>query len=179
LVTLKQRYNPKKSFWDNARRLHQKLGPLLTAKRLFQDLRSYFYLDPSVLEAFNFKRLGGLVGPDAARHAKLTAFSEQDDVVSSILEREKMDSLDRTLMGTAITNLTRMDFPRQVGSLELDRLIMHPGGGFPLVTVDLVLGAVTCAGKLSLVLEYAQEAVDPGTMERIREQVADFLIAEP
>jgi hypothetical protein len=35
---------------------------------------------------------------------------------------------------------------------------------FPLVHVDMVYGAVTCAGKLGLVLEYAEEAVDTATM---------------
>lgn len=30
-----------------------------------------------------------------------------------------------------VTNLTRMDFPRKYGELELDRLIMNPGGAIP------------------------------------------------
>jgi hypothetical protein len=38
------------------------------------------------------------------------------------------------------------------GTLELDRLIMQPGGAIPLANVNLVLGAVTCADKLSLVV---------------------------
>lgn len=79
-------------------------------------------------------------------------------------------------MGTAITNLTRMDFPRAYGSLELDRLIMHPGGAFPLANVNLVLGAVTCSGKLSLLLEYAEEAVDTQTMEKIRDEAMAYLL---
>ena len=78
-------------------------------------------------------------------------------------------------MGTAVTNLTRMDFPQTYGALELDRLIMHPGGAFPLVNVNLVLGAVTCSGKLSLILEYAEQAVDTGTMEQVRDKATEFL----
>jgi hypothetical protein len=69
-----------------------------------------------------------------------------------------------------------MDFPAKYGTLELDRLIMHPGGAFPLVNVNLVLGAVTCAGKLSLVIEYVQDNVDTGTMERIREEAMESLL---
>ena len=72
-------------------------------------------------------------------------------------------------MGTTVTNLIRLDFPRVYGNLELDRLILHPGGAFPLANVNLVLGAVTCAGKLSLVLEYAEETVDTSTMEEIKD----------
>lgn len=81
-------------------------------------------------------------------------------------------------VGTAVTNLTRMNFPRTYGTLELDRLLMNPGGAFPLSTVNLVLGAVTCSGKLSLVIEYAEEAVDTRTMEKIKERAIKFLLNE-
>ena len=87
-----------------------------------------------------------------------------------------MDSLDKVFMGTAVTNLTRSDFPRKYGDLELDRLIMKPGGGFPLVTVNLVLGAVTTAGKLSLVIEYVEDNIDIGTMEKIKEEAMESLL---
>ena len=55
---------------------------------------------------------------------------------------------------------------------------MQPGGAFPLAHVNLVLGAVTCSGKLSLVVEYAEEAVDTQTMERIKDKAMEFLLGE-
>ena len=79
-------------------------------------------------------------------------------------------------MGPAITNLGRMDFPKTYGALELDRLIMQPGGAFPLAHVNLVLGAVTCSGKLSLIVEYAEEAVAKRTMEKIKDKAMEFLL---
>ena len=92
------------------------------------------------------------------------------------VKRDKMEALDRKFMGTAVTNLTRMDFPRTYGTLELDRLILHPGGAFPLANVNLVLGAVTCAGKLSLILEYAEEAVASKTVENIKTKAMESLL---
>jgi NRPS condensation-like uncharacterized protein len=172
------RYNVKTSFWKNARRFHGKITPLYANKTLFQDLLTWCYLDPSILEALNFKRLGHLVPPDSPRYEKLNAFGNRDDVALAILRREKMESLDMIFMGTAVTNLTRMDFPRMYGALELDRLIMNPGGAFPLVNVNLVLGAVTCSGKLSLVMEYAEQAVDTETMEHVRDKALTFLLGE-
>jgi hypothetical protein len=77
-----------------------------------------------------------------------------------------------------VTNLTRMGFPRMYGTLELDRLIMNPGGAFPLANVSLVLGAVTCSGKLSLVLEYAEETVDTRTMRKVRDRAMEFLLTK-
>jgi hypothetical protein len=178
VVTPKCQYDVKQTFWENARRFHRQITPLYTNKHLFQDALAWCHLDPFILEAINVKRLGHLVPPEAPRYEKLSAFARRDDVVLRILKREKMDAIDRIVMGTAVTNLTRMGFPRTYGPLELERLIMHPGGAFPLSNVNLVLGAVTCSGKLSLVMEYAEEAVDTRTMERIKDQAMMFLLSE-
>lgn len=176
VVTLPFKYDRKRDFWENARRFHRKVKPLYTNKSLFTEPLTWSYLAPGILESFSFKMVGELVPPHFTRYSKINAFSKRADVVSYILKREKMDSLDRTIMGTAVTNLTRLDFPSEYGALELDRLIMNPGGAFPLANVDLVLGAVTCAGKLSLVVEYAEEAVDTGTVEGIRDKAVKLLL---
>jgi hypothetical protein len=176
-VSPKFRYNRSRGFWDNARQFHRTVGPLYTTKNLFGAALTWCSLDPTIVEAINFKRLGGLVPEDSARHEKLAAFSRRDDVVLGILKREKMDSLDRITMGTAVTNLGRLDFPRQYGALELDRLIMNPGDGFPLVTVNLVLGALTCAGKLSLFLEFVEDSVSVQAMEEIRDRALELVLS--
>jgi hypothetical protein len=59
----------------------------------------------------------------------------------------------------------------------LDRLIMQPGGAFPLSQVNLVLGVVTCTDKLSLVIEYCKQAVDPGRMEKIKDKAMGYLLS--
>jgi hypothetical protein len=176
VVTLDYSYDERKGFWDNARRLNQKVQPLYTNKNLFKEGLVWCYLEPAILEAINFKRLGGLVPSRFSRHEKLSEYSRRDDVISSIIKREKMDSLDRIIMGTAVTNLTRMDFPREYGDLELDRLIFLPGGAFPLSNVNLVLGAVTCSGKLSLVVEYEVRTVDTVTMIQIKDKAIESLL---
>ncbi len=71
-----------------------------------------------------------------------------------------------------------MDIPKRYGSLELDRLIMQPGGGIPLSNVNMVLGVVTCSGKLSLIVEYAKEAVEPAVMEKIKDKAMELLRRE-
>ena len=176
VVTLDYVYDKNKGFWDNARRIDRKVQPLYTNKNLFKEGLGWCYLDPGILEAINFKKLGGLVPKDSSRYEKLSAFSNRNDVISSILKREKMESLDQIVMGTAVTNLTRMDFPRKYGDLELDRLIMNPGGAFPLSNVNLVLGAVTCSDKLSLVVEYDKGTVDTATMNKIKDLAMQFIL---
>jgi hypothetical protein len=88
-----------------------------------------------------------------------------------------MDSLERITMGTAVTNLTRLDFPNEYGELQLDRLTMKPGGAFPLANVNLVLGAVTCVGKLSLIVEYVEDNIPTRTMEMIRDKALEYLLS--
>ncbi|MBN1453102.1 MAG: hypothetical protein JW963_18955 [Anaerolineales bacterium] len=174
-VELAFKYNHQRGFWENARAFHRAISPKYTNKRLFGDVLNWLYLDPTMFEAMNFKKLGELVPMDSSRYKKLAAFSKQADVVSSILERDQLLSLESKHWGTATTNLGRLDFPKHYGKLELGRLIMQPGGGIPLANANLVLGAVTCAGKLSLVLEYAAEAVEPGVMQQVRAKAMAYL----
>ena len=143
---------------------------------MLKDPLTWCHLDPTILEAMNFKKIGGLVPAHSSRYQKLISFSQRDDVVTSILKREKMDTLDKVFMGTAVTNLGQMDFPKNYGSLELERLIIKPGGGFPLVSVNMILGAVTCSGKLSLLIEYLENNIDTGLMAKIKEKALDFLL---
>ena len=177
-LEVKYKYNAKKGFWDNARRYHKKIGSGISNKKAFGDLASYLQMDSNIYEALSFKKLGGFVNPDSPRYEKLTGFSKREDVVVRLLQRAKMETLDAKLLGPAITNLGRMDFPKKYGNLELERLIMQPGGAFPLVHVDMVIGAVTCAGKLSLVIEYAEEAVDTATMKKIKSKAMELLLKE-
>jgi NRPS condensation-like uncharacterized protein len=177
-VELKFKYNPKKTFWENARAFHKTIQPKLTNKNLFSDILNWLYLEPTIFEAMNFKKLGGLVPSDSSRYEKLSAYSRKSDVVLRILQRDNLVSLETKHWGTAITNLGRLDFQKTYGPLELDRLIMQPGGGIPLANVNMVLGAVTCSGKLSLIVEYAEEAVDSGTMEKIKDQAIQYLLGE-
>jgi hypothetical protein len=178
-VELKFKYNDKRDFWENARKFHNKIRPKFTNKSLFGDVLNWLYLEPTIFEAMNFKKLGGLVPSDSARYEKLSDFSKKEDVVYRLLKRDNIESLETKHWGTAVTNLGRLDFPATYGALALDRLIMQPGGGIPLANANLVLGAVTCSGKLSLVVEYAEEAVDTVTMEKIKDQAMQFLLHEP
>jgi hypothetical protein len=136
-------------------------------------------MDSNIYEAMNAKKLARLVPSNSARYEKLSAFGNRaDDVVARLLKRVKMESLETKICGAGITNLGRLDFPKTYGALELDRLIFQPGGGFPLSHFNVVVGAVTCSGKLSLIVEYAAEAVDSATMEKIKDKAMAYLSGE-
>jgi NRPS condensation-like uncharacterized protein len=172
-VELKFRYRPGQDFWENVRRFHRTVKPMLTDKGLFREALLYEYLDPTLIEATAFKMEGGLVPEGDDRFEKLSAFRNRADVVSKILKRRRVDTPERVIMDTAITNLTNMDFPRRYGDLELDRLYMNPGIS---ARYNLVLGAVTCAGKLSLVVAHIEEKVDSGAVDKIIKLALELLI---
>ena len=92
-VELKFKYTHKRSFWENARTFHKKIQPQYTNKNLFSDILNWLYLEPTIFEAMNFKKLGGLVPPDSTRYEKLSAFGRREDVVLRILQRDNLESL--------------------------------------------------------------------------------------
>ena len=175
MTRLKIKYNPNKGFWDNARQFQEKMKPKFTNKLLFSDFLSWLYLHPSIITAINFKKFGGLTNNGSPSGKKLQRFSENKDVVKSIMRRDNMDSFTHKLLGTAVTNLTKLDFPRTYGNLELDRLIIHPGGAFPLSNVNLVIGAVTCSGKLTLIVEYEGKTMSNDIVDEVKEKAMRFL----
>ena len=56
---------------------------------------------------------------------------------------------------------------------------MKPGGAFPLGNVNLVVGAVTAAGRLSLAVEYVESNIANETMETIKKTALGFLLDDP
>jgi len=177
-VSPKFKYSPKLGFWEDVRKFNKKVQPLYTNKNLFKDPLVWSYLDPGILESLSFKMIGGLVDTSSPRADKLNSFGQREDVISSMIQREKMDSFENVLIGTAVTNLGRMDFPRKYGELELERLIMNPGGAYPLTFVNILAGAVTCSGKLSLMLEYSLERIQTDTVTEIKEELFSLLMGE-
>lgn len=171
------KYNPKKSMWDNAKAFHKTVTKLYTAKNFFKDPAMFSAIDPSMMEQRFYKIMGGLVKSDSSRFEKLSEFAKRSDTLLGLLKRSDTDSLNKVIMGTAITNLTRMDFPEKYGNLTLERLIMQPGGGFPLTTVNLVIGVVTCSGKMSIIMEFTEDQLDSETAQKIKKMALEFLLS--
>jgi len=165
-------YDQRKEFWENAKVLNKMVQPLYTNKELFKDGLHWAYLDPTLLEAFNYKLLGDLV----PENSKLFEFSKRKDTIHKLLKRNEMETRDKLIMGTAVTNLTRMPFPKMYGSIELDRFYMNPGGAFPLSNILMVIGVVTVSGKLSIVIEYAEETIETTMVEEVKEKAIEFLL---
>ena len=47
-------------------------------------------------------------------------------------------------------------------------------GGCPLANVSLALRAVPCSGKKDLVVEYAEETIDIGTIDKVINKTRNY-----
>ncbi|MFW9997569.1 MAG: condensation domain-containing protein [Candidatus Odinarchaeota archaeon] len=178
LIVSKYKYSRKLTFWDNTRNFHKRIKPMYNNKNLFLGAVLNLSIDPTFKEAVTFKMMSGFVSAGSTKYDKLSAFSKRNDRTVSFIKRRKMDNLDKTVMGTVLTNLTRMEFSRKYGPLELDCLIFNPGSSAPLAMVSVVVGAVTTSGKLSMVMEYAEKTGDKETMKKIKEKMIELLLGE-
>jgi len=169
-------YNIKKDFWENASVFHKKIKSRLDIKNIFKNISNWSHLEPGIMESINFKLLGSL--PTGNGRDKLFHYSERSDLISSILKRNKMDSLDNIIMGTAITNLGALKIPNKYGNLELDSMIMNPGGAFPLVMVQMVVAVATVSGRMSILLEFEESRLSKVQAQNIKDQFLKLLKIE-
>ena len=177
-VDLKFTYKKELGFWDNTRNFHKQITPIYINKNLFKETLTWSHLESTIYEALNFKKIGGIVDSDSTRYEKLNSFSKSDDVILSLLKREGMEDFEKVFLGTAITNLTRLDFPKTYGDLELDRIIFKPGGAFSMANVNLLVGAVTCSGKLSILIEYSDKNFNQTEMEQVKDKALSLLVGK-
>ena len=133
----------------------------------------FFHLfDASYISAITFKVYGHLVESGSPSFDKISAFYNRNDVLSGILRRKGINDADSIINGTLMTNLTRLDFPKKYGSLELVHLIMNPGVS---AHFNIIVGALTCSNKLSLLLTNNQQNVTRENLESIMDTALRLL----
>ena len=106
------------SYWDNSRELHKKLKPLYKNKNLFKEIIPWLYLDPAIMGSFSFKMIGDLVSPDSSRYNKLSSFSKQEDVISSLLKKEVRDSGDEFQKVLHLSSITKYRYIKNIEYFE-------------------------------------------------------------
>jgi len=165
---IKMAYNPKKSVWENAKIFNQKVREKLNINKIFKMNAFTERLTQSMVDTRQFAFFGNLVPSTASRYEKIHAFSIDEKHISNKSAKKQTPKLP----GLAITNLGNLDYPRTYGSLELDRFIFVTSGT-PLI--ELVIPAVTVAGKLTFTINYLEGTTDTPTMEKIKDKVLEYL----
>ena len=164
----KQSYNPKKDFWENAKILNEKARENLYIDKIFKFAAVTDLIDQTIVDARQFSFFGPLVPSSSSRYEKIHGFSSDEKNVINKRAKKQIPKLP----GLAITNLGRLDYPTQYGSLELDRFILVTSG---TPYIELVIPVVTVAGKLTFTINYLEGTTDTPTMENIKKKVLAFL----
>ncbi len=171
-TTLKYQYNAKLDFWENARKFHKKAAKRYSAKNIIEETLTFQHVDTSYIDAITYKVYGHLVDPSAPSFEKLSAFSKRNDVLSNILKKRGITDADSIINGTMMTNLTRLGFPQTYGSLELVHLIMNPGVS---AHFNVIVGALTCSKKLSVLITNNQKNVTREKLETVMDTALSLL----
>jgi hypothetical protein len=149
-LTVKLPYSPRRSFWDNARRVHSKITKTLARTNLFRML-SAEQVHPTLLDSLYFQKYGLL---DRAMPSKLL---------------RKM-GWHKITYGYALTNVGRFDIPTTYGPLELEAVY---GPLFYSDVEEKMVGVITVGGRLSFL--HASNKSVVGDATRLQESAMKHL----
>ncbi len=151
------RLNPDTSFWQNVRRLHECLQKQITKEALVEKYLATEHVAPTILDAIQFKRFGRMVKPADRKHLKLTRFAERDDTILDLQKRRAR----KNKRGVILTNLSNITLPERFGKLEIERMLFYPG---TTEVFEKAVGAVTTNGRLTIIISYIEEVIQPSVM---------------
>ena len=158
---------PNKSFWIMAKDIHKHIKKKMDDKVYFKNLLRFRYLRPTLYDALTMKMYGALVPEGYSRYEKLNSYGKKKDAISFIVNRIMLKDF-----GFGITNLGQLSFPCKYGDLEIERFFLSP---HTAPNTEVVIGAVTVGGKLSLVVSYIENIIDNEIMVKIKENIFDIL----
>ncbi len=161
-------YNPKKDFWENTKIFNEKARENLYINKVFKFAAITGLIDQTLVDARSFSFMGNLVPSSFSRYEKIHAFSSNEKNIVNKRAKKQIPKLP----GLALTNLGRLDYPTKYGSLELERFIFITSG---TPYIELVIPAVTVAGKLTFTINYLEGTTDTSTMEKIKNEVLKYL----
>ncbi|MEL6319227.1 MAG: hypothetical protein AAFQ57_01060, partial [Cyanobacteria bacterium J06626_14] len=151
-VILKQKYNPKKSFWDMARIIDKKIKQRLTNKNIFQVQRLNL-LSPSLMDGLVFAKQGKL----------------NDKMALNLLKKK---GLDKLFAGIIISNLGKLDIPVDYGNLHLEAVW---GAAVYSDSAEKILEVVTVGGKMYLTLTFGDTIITANIVAQVKDTAMKYL----
>jgi NRPS condensation-like uncharacterized protein len=142
-LTVKLKYLPKKTLWENARSIHSKIRKEISKTNLFRMLVSEL-IHPTLLDSLYFSKYGLI----------------NDSLSGRFLKKMKWHEMS---YGYAMTNVGRFDIPSDYGSLNLKEIY---GPVFYSDIEEKIVGVITTGGKMSFCLVCRKSIVsDPDRLQ--------------
>ncbi len=149
-LTVKLPYSRRKSFWDNARKVHSRITKELSKTNLFRMLSAEM-VHPSLLDSLYFRKYGLL---DEAMPKKILSKMSWHEIT----------------YGYALTNVGRFDIPTTYGPYRLEAVY---GPLFYSDVEEKMVGVITVGGSLSFILASNESVVGDAT--RLKKAVMEYL----
>ncbi len=163
-------YDPKKSFWENARTFHQRARKKLDAGDVYGLVPEFDRFDPTLIaDAGNFVLYAKDVPEESSRYDKLSSFARDKNNIAFQLFK----LIFSTLPGTWIANLGRLDFPETYGGLTLERMFFAPQSSSTLTGVSV-------GSRMTFALNYMEDSfegveVQKATQIEVRNRMLEYL----
>lgn len=149
------KYQPKKSFWSNARGFHEKIQRLLKDnENLYKSLFKVQEIPPSLVDSFYFQKYGIL-----------------DDKLASLVL--KGSGLNDMIWGYIISNLGKLDIPLDYGNHKLSALW---GPFIYSEPAEKYLSILTLAGKMNFCFTYKDSLTSKSVILQLREIAMHYLL---
>lgn len=158
-IRIEFKYLPGKTLWENISLFHRKVASDLKGKKALEPLIGYS-ISSTLTEAINFAMYGRWVSNGFSRYDKLSRFIKSDNKAVKISK-----NLISSMPVLMISNLGQIEIQKDFEPLKISRLFFATSSS-PFS--DLVVGAVTLNGKLTLTLSYMEP----------EEERSDFLCME-
>ena len=144
-LTAHLEYDPRRTFWDSARIIHEKIGDSLAKTNIFRSLSAEL-LAPTLLDSLYFSKYG------------LIKSGLSDKLVQQM-------NWQGTSYGYAITNVGRMNIPTSYDQYQLDSVY----GPFVYSDVnEKTVGVITVGDKVTFLMSYNESIVTPHTADATR-----------
>ncbi|MFX0023545.1 MAG: condensation domain-containing protein [Candidatus Hermodarchaeota archaeon] len=170
-MQLKFKYSEKDSFWEAAKRFHNKATPDEARKQALIGSLNAFMLSPSLFDAQIFAAFGHLISSTSQSYDKIQAFITDKKNIANKMVKKKLSK--GFAMAQIMTNLGKTSFPEKYGDLILKNLILMPSCS---PYTELVLGVVTHRERLSITLNHMEESISPEKILKIRDRANQILM---
>ncbi|MBU7031272.1 MAG: hypothetical protein HXS53_01960 [Theionarchaea archaeon] len=169
-ISLKFEYKEDRPFWENVREYHKEVKRHLKNNDIFGPIYDQIALDPTLLDALLFAMIGDQVGPHQSRYQKISEFARcQKGLVAEYLEKFSSNIPD--IMST---NLGKLDLPDEIDGIKIEQALFTPSAGLKM---EIVLGAATAGGCLTVSLNYHDGYIDGERIERIHDKAEGLIKA--
>lgn len=151
-LTVRLKYTPRKSFWENARNIHNCIRTELEKTELFRMLVADL-LSPSLLDSIYFSK-----------------YNLMNSRISKMLLR--MMNFDKISYGYSITNVGKINIPSVYGQLRLDTVYG------PAVYSDVnekLIGVITIGDRISFMMTYNENNISTDNAKHIRDNAISHL----